>query len=43
MLAYADEKGKDEFLGFVHKCRKDGYKDEFIYLENDHKLRRREL
>lgn len=43
MFAYADEKGKDEFLGFVHKCRKDGYKDEFIYLENDHKLRRREL
>ena len=43
MLAYADEKGKDEFLGVVHKCRKDGYKDEFIYLENDHKLRRREL
>ena len=43
MFAYADEKGKDEFACFADRCRNEGYKDEFIYLDNDHKLRRREL
>ena len=42
-FAFADEAGKDEFASFVNKCRENGYKGEFIYLENDHKLRRREL
>lgn len=41
MFAYADESGKDEFACFVDRCRKEGYKDEFIYLDNDHKLRKR--
>lgn len=43
MFAFADEKGKDEFAGFVNKCREKRYEGEFIYLGNDHKLRRREL
>ena len=43
VFAFADEKGKDEFAGFVEKCRDEHYKDEFIYLSNDHKLRRRKL
>ncbi len=42
MFAFADEKGKDEFAGFVNKCREKRYEGEFIYLGNDHKLRRRE-
>ncbi len=41
MFAFADEAGKDEFACFVDRCRKEGYKDEFIYLDNDHKLRKR--
>lgn len=41
MFAYADESGKDEFACFVDRCRKEGYKDEFIYLDNDHKLRKK--
>ena len=42
MFAFADEAGKDEFACYVDRCRNEGYKDEFIYLDNDHKLRRRE-
>ena len=41
MFAFADEAGKDEFACFVDRCRNEGYKDEFIYLDNDHKLRKR--
>lgn len=43
MFAYANESGKDEFADFVDRCRKEGYNNEFIYLDNDHKLRRRVL
>ena len=43
MFAFADENGKDEFAGFVEKCREKDYKDEFIYLDNDHKLRRKKI
>lgn len=43
LFAYADETGKDEFTDFVDICRGEGYEGEFIYLGNDHKLRRREV
>lgn len=41
VFAFADEPGKDEFGYFSAECFNEGYRGDLIYLNTDHKLRRK--